>query len=51
MFSWEAALAGQLERARFLCIVIWSVTEGVPGPTSPSLGGRVVFFVDQSAID
>jgi hypothetical protein len=30
---------------------LWSVTEGVPGPTSPSLGGRVVFFVDQSAID
>ena len=30
---------------------LWTVTEGVSGVTSPSLGGRVVVFVDQAAVD
>ncbi len=30
---------------------LWTVTEGAAGVTSPALGGRVVFFVDQAAVD
>jgi hypothetical protein len=30
---------------------LWTVTEGLLGSTSPALGGRVVFFVDQAAVD
>lgn len=30
---------------------LWTVTEGVTGVTAPALGGRVVFFVDQAAVD
>jgi hypothetical protein len=30
---------------------LWTVTEGVDGVTSPSLGGRVVFFAAQSSLD
>jgi hypothetical protein len=30
---------------------LWTVTEGVSGTTSPALGGRVVFFAEQAAID
>ena len=30
---------------------LWTVTEGYNGATSPALGGRVVFYVDQAAVD
>lgn len=30
---------------------LWTVTEGASGVTAPALGGRVVFFVEQSAVD
>ncbi|EPX56083.1 hypothetical protein D187_007425 [Cystobacter fuscus DSM 2262] len=30
---------------------LWTVTEGVSGVTNPATGGRVVFFVDQAAVD
>ncbi|HEU4407302.1 MAG TPA: hypothetical protein VFS43_18685 [Polyangiaceae bacterium] len=30
---------------------LWTVTEGVAGVTSPALGGRVVFFAEQAALD
>jgi hypothetical protein len=30
---------------------LWTVTEGVDGVTSPSLGGRVVFYSAQSSLD
>jgi hypothetical protein len=30
---------------------LWTVTEGVDGVTSPSLGGRVVFFSAQASLD
>jgi hypothetical protein len=30
---------------------LWTVTEGAEGVTSPAIGGRVVFFVDQAAVD
>jgi hypothetical protein len=30
---------------------LWSITEGVSGITDPALGGRVVFFADQAAVD
>ncbi|MFP2904583.1 hypothetical protein ACLESD_05910 [Pyxidicoccus sp. 3LFB2] len=30
---------------------LWTVTEGYQGSISPALGGRVVFYVDQAAVD
>ncbi|HEU4536308.1 MAG TPA: hypothetical protein VFS00_19420 [Polyangiaceae bacterium] len=30
---------------------LWTVTEGASGVTAPALGGRVVFFADQAALD
>ncbi len=30
---------------------LWTITEGVSGITNPALGGRVVFFADQSSLD
>jgi hypothetical protein len=30
---------------------LWTATEGLLGSTNPALGGRVVVFVDQTAVD
>jgi hypothetical protein len=30
---------------------LWTATEGLLGSTNPALGGRVVLFVDQAAVD